>query len=413
MRRVWGSVGLVLALMLGTVGLAAAPAQAAIACKDVFFLGARGSGEPQTQAEVKKNSGQVAGYGATVDKVRAQVVTAAATKGLSIETQYLYYPAESTVVLKKFDWGYPTGIKTYFAGLETGVGVAITTLDLRAQACPNERLVLAGYSQGAMVMHRLVNRLDSSYLSRISALVLIADGDQVSPTRAERRGTAPVGNTGIAEYGRKFGLLSPPYVATGSDVPLALSGRALAVCNDGDLICDFSAGLVKNSGSRNKAIAVHTAYSSSSLPGDAGAWAGQQLVATNVEGVALTWVSPPAWQWVTDIDGGGPNGSGYVATSTAHLVTSFPLDQLGHVAVFAFGTDPATGNSRGAFYSSQLLSGTVTDGTWLYTTAFPDPSLPSAGTYTVNQVCLSTDTAYTCRAARPSEVVTFTIPPVG
>jgi len=62
------------------------------------------------------------------------------------------------------------------------LGAIVRTLDSNPQ-CGAARVVLAGYSQGAMVMHRLVNSLDynvvadRALIDRIGEVLLIADGD--------------------------------------------------------------------------------------------------------------------------------------------------------------------------------------------------------------------------------------------
>jgi predicted esterase len=71
------------------------------------------------------------------------------------------YPAD-TVVSKDF----LLKIDEYFTGISNGVGFVRRTLRQRAEACPYERIVLAGYSQGAMVMHRALNELRVSVSDR-------------------------------------------------------------------------------------------------------------------------------------------------------------------------------------------------------------------------------------------------------
>jgi hypothetical protein len=62
------------------------------------------------------------------------------------------------------------------------------------QQCPQALLILAGYSQGAMVMHQAELRLaaahDDGVLGQIAGTLLLGDGDRVSHTAADEFGTS-------------------------------------------------------------------------------------------------------------------------------------------------------------------------------------------------------------------------------
>jgi virginiamycin B lyase len=122
----------------------------------------------------------------------------------------------------------------YFANLGTGVKWTLSKLSEMATACPRQQIVLAGYSQGAMVMHRVVHMLGTKtqILSRVSAVVLIADGDQVPRDNVTRFGTAPPSALGA-------GLYFPAVSGSGKAGFSTVTGpRVLSICNTGDIVCD-------------------------------------------------------------------------------------------------------------------------------------------------------------------------------
>jgi alpha-tubulin suppressor-like RCC1 family protein len=119
--------------------------------------------------------------------------------------------------------------------VNAGVYTAASLLEARAIQCPSERIVLAGYSQGAIVMHRLVNKLydngDNAILARIAGVVLMADGDRVPYTLTSLSG-APVagfGGEGVASWGP----------GATRDITPMIALRTFSVCVKNDLVCDF------------------------------------------------------------------------------------------------------------------------------------------------------------------------------
>jgi hypothetical protein len=126
----------------------------------------------------------------------------------------------------------------YFENLSAGVTQAHKDLVRQAALCPEQEIVMAGYSQGAMVMHRVLHQLGGSsagkqILSRIAVADLIADGDQVSFDREVMDGSA---------WSIAYGIGQVVPAVSGSSAakfPDALKSRVLRVCNRGDLVCDF------------------------------------------------------------------------------------------------------------------------------------------------------------------------------
>jgi hypothetical protein len=136
------------------------------------------------------------------------------------------------------------GVGTYFNDLSTGVTQALNDLMSQAASCPDQEIVLSGYSQGAMVMHRVLHQLGASQagqqvLSRIAAAVLIADGDQVALDHEVMDGSALHLAFGIGQVVRGLSGTSGAKFGSG------LAARVIRVCNMGDLVCDIgtAAGL--------------------------------------------------------------------------------------------------------------------------------------------------------------------------
>lgn len=215
---------------------------AAVTCQDVMFIGARGSGQPER-------------FGPEVEGVRADFerrVAGVYGQGFADKYVDVAYPAESTGLLKPskelakrlasdnatiayaawvdYKQNY---VKRWFDGLNLGVDFVDGLLARRAARCPNEKYVLAGYSQGAMVMHRALLRLERqdrrAELSRIVGIALIADGDRVPNTATRLLGSAPDSGEGIADFRQ-----------SGNDIPAQVAERTINLCDNNDIVCDFS-----------------------------------------------------------------------------------------------------------------------------------------------------------------------------
>ena len=111
----------------------------------------------------------------------------------------------------------------------------------QAKKCPYQGIVLSGYSQGAMVMHRvlhnLINAKTKAYnaiLARVYAAIFIADGDQVANDNETQFGTAPKAASGIGHW---YPALSG---ATGAKFPAKYEQMLLRVCNNHDPVCNAS-----------------------------------------------------------------------------------------------------------------------------------------------------------------------------
>ena len=106
-------------------------------------------------------------------------------------------------------------------GPNQGATDALAHLQAQATACPGTKFVLNGYSQGAMVMVTLMQRLPADLQPRVVAAVLYGDPyyKSASPSAA---GTAKGSANGIVP---------------GLGVPAAFAGRTIDFCNTGDPVC--------------------------------------------------------------------------------------------------------------------------------------------------------------------------------
>jgi len=230
-RRNQVAIGLVLGLAL-VAGFSASAVSASQAvagssgCAQVLFVGARGTGELGPGSPNWNGKGD--GLGGPVYGLYAALAQdLGGTR--SIQMVSVVYDTSSVLTLL-------TDPAQYFANLQAGVTWTFTFLSQQATECPNQQIVLAGYSQGAMVMHRVLHELGTAILSRVSAAVLIADGDQVpNDTDVTRYGTAPLSAEGI-------GLLLPALSGSSTAPFSAAAGSlVLSVCNTGDIVCDANA----------------------------------------------------------------------------------------------------------------------------------------------------------------------------
>lgn len=227
-------VGTIAALVAAGLLPVAVPTAAAGQCADVLFLGARGSGQPGPGAHGGWSPTAVDpnGLGGTVRASLSRFRQALSARR-SIAVVSLDYPAERVSTRA---WHTPG--HSYWAGLELGVSGAAAQLRRAAVSCPDQRFVLSGYSQGAMVLHRLVRRLDAhdpDLLARVDAVLLIGDGDRVSHDRTRKFGSMHSSGHGVG--------LSPLVIGASESGTGKFSPRAgrlvLEVCNRNDSVCDY------------------------------------------------------------------------------------------------------------------------------------------------------------------------------
>lgn len=200
-------------------------------CADVLFLAARGSGESGPGGVRDDPSDSDAGVGGPVHTAYQEFVARISDGRTVTPPVSVSYPADNVVP--------NVATLSYIHDLWQGVAEARRALALRAGQCPNERIVLAGYSQGAMVMHRVLRDSTTSgvppiaagILDRVDATILIGDGDRVAHDTTRDLGTAGVRAQGV---GTQLDATIHP-----GTLPSATGAGTFSVCDDGDTVCDF------------------------------------------------------------------------------------------------------------------------------------------------------------------------------
>jgi len=206
---------------------------AASKCPDVLLVGARGSGEkgPGTEGWKPPGTGDTYGLGGPVESVY-QRLKAGLGSHRTIQVLSVSYAANGVQTLTHAP-------RQYFSNIAAGVSWTLRQLTAQAKSCPDQQIVLAGFSQGAMVLHRVVHSLGGSkagrqILARMAAAVLVGDGDELPNDYQTRYGTASTNARGIAQSLRTISHASTARFSS------ALTARVLSVCNNHDLVCGWT-----------------------------------------------------------------------------------------------------------------------------------------------------------------------------
>ena len=225
------------------------------ACSQVWFIGARGSGETASGFD---------GMGLGVDYM-AKVLAAQlkADGGQSVHLMPVDYPADSVndllpdnaVLLLIAAGEIPqalalykeTSVAEYDTSIESGMTVTLLDVANVLKRCSGARIILAGYSQGAIAVHDAENWIAAhvpSELRHIVGTLLLADGDRVANTKAREFGTSLSSTAKGLRV--SLGLVKP------QDVPLPQSTASIA--NNNDIVADFAFSHFATG------ISVHTHY---------------------------------------------------------------------------------------------------------------------------------------------------------
>lgn len=208
----------VAAAALGLGLLPSAPASAAPGtCAQVVMLAARGSG-------------QAAGAGAQLEGTFRALQQA--RPDLTMELRPIRYPAVGAEVAL-------LDPEAFVASITEGVRAMRRAAAAVAEACPGTQVVLAGFSQGAMVTHQAV--LDRATVRRASAILLLADGFRTRRDRVEYLPGGPERSRGVVTANANDAAPGPITVT---------GGRALGVCLAGDVVCDWTANADLGAGLR-------------------------------------------------------------------------------------------------------------------------------------------------------------------
>ncbi|MCV7206249.1 cutinase family protein [Mycolicibacterium peregrinum] len=238
-------------MLAGTaVGFAAGVAQAAPGCPDVHWIGVAGSGE-------RDDPTVDAGMGRVVYNSLRDLSQWVQQDGRTMTAEAVAYPAAPVPADGDLlGWG------GFMSSVDAGVAALGNQYAAFTQQCPSSEVVLAGYSQGAMVVHRNLAGLAGS--PNLAAALLVADGDRLPADPTVNLGTATAVSTrkGVAQdwpiLAHAPGPMSP-----------SVGSRTISVCDRGDAVCDYDSDAEEVTAT---AIAVHTSYARSSGGGYRWTW---------------------------------------------------------------------------------------------------------------------------------------------
>ncbi|HWT92405.1 MAG TPA: cutinase family protein [Solirubrobacteraceae bacterium] len=209
------------------------------ACADVFMIGVDGSsqippypGNPNATrfVESKEMQDLYASMSTHLDPDR------------DVRMLELPYPADGVVELAAGWPGWARYHYSYLLGVYGGVDWnghvypgLVRTVKAEMERCPDELLVLAGYSQGAWVLHDALIELgeqgrDVFRANRIGGIVLLADPKRM-PDNALSIGSADPSAKGILWH--IGGMLG----TDANETPDWLTGLTKSICNDNDPVC--------------------------------------------------------------------------------------------------------------------------------------------------------------------------------
>lgn len=247
--RAWASVASAAVLAATAVGFAAGSAQAAPGCPDVHWIGVAGSGE-RDDPTVDAGMGRVV-YNSLQDLGRWMQ-----QDGRTMTAEAVVYPAAPVPADGDLlGWG------GFMSSVDAGVAALGNQYAAFTQQCPDSKVVLAGYSQGAMVVHRNLAPLAGS--PNLAAALLVADGDRLPAD--------PTVNLGTATASTRKGVAQDWPILAHAPAPLtpAIGSRTISVCDRGDAVCDYDEDADEVTAT---AIAVHTSYARSSSGGYRWTW---------------------------------------------------------------------------------------------------------------------------------------------
>ena len=244
-RRVTALACAAAAASAAFVGLSAANAAAEPGCPDVHWIGAAGSGE-RTGADLTTYNGM----GRVVNESLYDLSTQLQRDGRTMTAEAVDYPA----VPVPYDNGGVGAWLGFMGSVDAGAKALGDQYAAFVARCPTSKVVLAGYSQGAMVVHRNLQALAAS--PNLAAVLLIADGDRRPEDPTFNLGTA----SGIPERGK--GVAQDWPILAHAPAPLApeIAARTISVCDLNDAVCDYNEDADDSKAAYARRVVIHTSY---------------------------------------------------------------------------------------------------------------------------------------------------------
>jgi alpha-tubulin suppressor-like RCC1 family protein len=216
----------------GSMASALAPAAAAETCPAVFAVGVAGTAEPGA------SDGSM---GRVSSNVLANMA-AALPPAVSSHVKAVGLPYPAIDIIPGVVGGLIGGIG-YLDSRNLGISNLIALLYSHANACPDQRFVLVGYSQGADVIATALASLDSQLnvarhvQTHIAGVALLGD-PRFDPFDDADGGSYSRSLSGIWNTYRTVPEARP---AGTRPALTTYAGRLRSYCNQGDPICNFSA----------------------------------------------------------------------------------------------------------------------------------------------------------------------------
>ena len=237
------------AALIGLTG----PAAASPGCPDVHWIGVAGSGE-------RDDPTVDAGMGRVIYNSLRDLSVWVQQDGRTMTAEAVVYPAAPVPAD-----GDVLGWGGFMSSVDTGVAALANQYAGFTQRCPSSEVVLAGYSQGAMVVHRNLAALADS--PNLTAALLVADGDRLPADPTVNLGTASM----VSGTGKGKGVAQDWPILAHAPAPLSpsIGSRTISVCDRGDAVCDYDEDADEVTAT---AVAVHTSYARSSGGGYRWTW---------------------------------------------------------------------------------------------------------------------------------------------
>lgn len=216
LKAVMAVVALVAGPVTAVVTGTASPAKASTACSSVKMIGLRGSGESFDPAYL--------GMGPTLYTVYQQVKTTASGTG-GFTADGVDYPAYDFIAALQAGEDPATVLAAFQQSIVKGFVSLSLYVSNEVNNCPNEKLILAGFSQGAAIVGDYAEGLNSknSIFSHIAGVLLWAD----------------------PEYNGSDILFSDPEYGTGilgarGTYNTDWFGKLISFCTSLDPVCNFT-----------------------------------------------------------------------------------------------------------------------------------------------------------------------------
>ena len=261
---VMAAVGVTVAVIVTQTG-DDGPTNAA-SCSDVEFIGVAGSGQrdggDSAEDEMNEEDIEDEDYGDSetpdVDVV-AEVGDIVAVTYANLEADL---PEDTSINLRAVEYpamAVPASLmrdtwENYFESVAEGVSATKDTINDTVDECPESKIVVAGYSQGAMALRRAL--LELGPVDSVVAGVLIGDGDKLPDDKVTTIDDYDTDNyEGLAQLARDQWDIDSG--ASEDPLPEEWQSRILSACRGGDVVCALESFDI---GSITDDISAHTDY---------------------------------------------------------------------------------------------------------------------------------------------------------